>query len=329
MLSKNELWKKIEDGYPKFSKGQRKLADFIQKDYDKAAFLTAARMGEEVGVSESTVVRFAMALGYEGYPGFQKALGEMVRTKLNSIQRMEVTYGRISQGEILATVLHSDIEKIKLTMEAIDHETFEMAVDTILNARKIFVVGIRSCAPLASFLSFYLNLVCDNVIAVNTNSPSEIFEQMLRINEEDAIIGISFPRYSMRTLKALEYASNRKAKVITLTDSVHSPMTLYSSCNLIARSDMASIVDSLVAPLSVVNALVVALCMKKQKEVITTLETLEEIWDEYQVYNKDELNMVGEKVELSGGQEEAKPAGPEASGIGEGYTGVNGEELRG
>lgn len=308
MLSKNELWKKIEDGYPKFSKGQRKLADFIQKDYDKAAFLTAARMGEEVGVSESTVVRFAMALGYEGYPGFQKALGEMVRTKLNSIQRMEVTYGRISQGEILATVLHSDIEKIKLTMEAIDHETFEMAVDTILNARKIFVVGIRSCAPLASFLSFYLNLVCDNVIAVNTNSPSEIFEQMLRINEEDAIIGISFPRYSMRTLKALEYASNRKAKVITLTDSVHSPMTLYSSCNLIARSDMASIVDSLVAPLSVVNALVVALCMKKQKEVITTLETLEEIWDEYQVYNKDELNMVGEKMELSGARGEAEDA---------------------
>lgn len=314
MLSKNELWKKIEDGYPKFSKGQRKLADFIQKDYDKAAFLTAARMGEEVGVSESTVVRFAMALGYEGYPGFQKALGEMVRTKLNSIQRMEVTYGRISQGEILATVLHSDIEKIKLTMEAIDHETFEMAVDTILNARKIFVVGIRSCAPLASFLSFYLNLVCDNVIAVNTNSPSEIFEQMLRINEEDAIIGISFPRYSMRTLKALEYASNRKAKVITLTDSVHSPMTLYSSCNLIARSDMASIVDSLVAPLSVVNALVVALCMKKQKEVITTLETLEEIWDEYQVYNKDELNMVGEKMELSGARGEAEDAQTEVFG---------------
>ena len=304
MRSKNELLKKIEDGYPKFSKGQKKLADFIRLDYDKAAFLTAAKMGEEVGVSESTVVRFAMALGYDGYPGFQRALGEMGRKKLNSIQRMEVTYGRISQGEILTTVLHSDIEKIKLTMEAIDHETFEMAVDTILNARRIYVVGIRSCAPLASFLCFYLNLVCDNVAEVNTNSPSEIFEQMLRINEEDVIIGISFPRYSMRTLKALEYASNRKAKVITLTDSVHSPMTIYSSCNLIARSDMASIVDSLVAPLSVVNALVVALCMKKQKEVIRTLETLEEIWDEYQVYNKDELNMVGDKVEMPGTQED-------------------------
>lgn len=253
-----------------------------------------------MGVSESTVVRFAMALGYDGYPGFQKALGEMVRTKLNSIQRMEVTYGRISQGEILTSVLHSDIEKIKLTMEAIDHESFELAVDTILNARRIYVVGIRSCAPLASFLGFYLNLICEDVTAVSTNSSSEIFEQLLRIGGEDVIIGISFPRYSMRTLKALEFASNRKAKVITLTDSIHSPMTLYSSCNLIARSDMASIVDSLVAPLSVVNALVVSLCMKKQKEVITTLEMLEQIWDEYQVYSKDELNMVDDKVELSG-----------------------------
>lgn len=299
MGNKNELLQKLERNYKKFSKGQKKLADFIREDYDKAAFLTAAKMGEEVGVSESTVVRFAMALGYEGYPEFQKALGELVRTKLNSIQRMEVTYGRISQSEILKTVLQSDIEKIKLTLAAMDHEAFEAAVDTILKARKIYVIGIRSCAPLASFLSFYLNLICDNVIAVNTNSSSEIFEQLIRINEKDVIIGISFPRYSMRTLKALEFASNRQAKVITLTDSVHSPMTLYSSCNLIARSDMASIVDSLVAPLSVVNALVVALCMKKQDEVIKTLETLEDIWDEYQVYSKDELNMIGDKIELS------------------------------
>ena len=162
------------------------------------------------------------------------------------------------------------------------------------------MVCIRICAPLASFLGFYLNLICEDVTAVSTNSSSEIFEQLLRIGGEDVIIGISFPRYSMRTLKALEFASNRKAKVITLTDSIHSPMTLYSSCNLIARSDMASIVDSLVAPLSVVNALVVSLCMKKQKEVITTLEMLEQIWDEYQVYSKDELNMVDDKVELSG-----------------------------
>ena len=295
----NEILKKIEENYSGFSKRQKLLADYITKNYDKAAFLTAAKLGSAVGVSESTVVRFATELGYKGYPGFQKALEELVRTKLNSIQRMEVTYGRITQSEILESVLHSDIDKIKLTLANIDQNAFEMAVDTILNARKIYIVGIRSCAPLAEFLSFYLNLICDNVVPVHTNASSEVFEQMIRIGEEDVIIGISFPRYSMRTLKALEFASNRKAKVITLTDSIHSPINLYSSCNLIARSDMASIVDSLVAPLSVINALVVALCMKKQNEVITTLETLEEIWDEYQVYSSDELNLAEDKVTLT------------------------------
>ena len=211
---------------------------------------------------------------------------------------------RIDRSEILATVLQSDIEKIKQTLESVDNHAFELAVDTILAAKKVYVIGIRSCAPLAKFLTFYLNLICEDVVEVDTNSSSEIFEQLIRIGEEDVIIGISFPRYSMRTLKALEFASNRKAKVITLTDSVHSPMNLYSSCNLIARSDMASIVDSLVAPLSVVNALVVALCMKKQDDVITRLETLEQIWDEYQVYSKDEMNLVGDKVEMSGFQKE-------------------------
>ncbi len=295
----NELLNEIDKNYEQMSKGQKLLADYILKNYDKAVFLTAAKLGKVVGVSESTVVRFATQLGFKGYPGFQKALEELVRNKLNSIQRMEVTYGRISQSEILASVLQSDVEKIKMTLANMDQNAFELAVDTILNARRIYVVGIRSCAPLADFLSFYLNLIFDNVTSVHTNSSSEIFEQLIRIGEEDVIIGISFPRYSMRTLKALEFASNRSAKVITLTDSVHSPMTLYSSCNLIARSDMASIVDSLVAPLSVVNALVVALCMKKQKDVIATLETLEEIWDEYQVYSGDELNQVDDSVSLN------------------------------
>ena len=300
----NELILRMEEKYSKMSKGQRRLADYVRENYDKAVFLTAAKLGETVGVSESTVVRFAIQLGYKGYPGFQKALEELVKNRLNSIQRMEVAYGRISQSEILETVLQSDIDKIKQTLAVIDHKAFNLAIDTILNARKIYVIGIRSCAPLASFFSFYLNLVCDNVTPVTTNSSSEIFEQLIRIDEEDVIVGISFPRYSMRTLKALEFASNRKAKVITLTDSVHSPMNLYSSCNLIARSDMASIVDSLVAPLSVVNALVVALCMKKQDDVIIRLETLEQIWDEYQVYSKDEMNLVGDKVEMSGFQKE-------------------------
>lgn len=294
----NEVIKKINEKYDKLSKGQKKLADYIMKHYDKAAFLTAARLGKTVGVSESTVVRFAMHLGYQGYPDFQKALEEMVRNKLNSIQRMEVAYGRSSQSEILSTVLQSDAEKIKLTLENLDERAFEMAIDILLNARHIYVLGIRSCMPLANFLSFYLNMLFDNVHLIQTSSASEIFEQMIRIGKEDAIIGISFPRYSMRTLKAMEFANNRNAKVITLTDSVHSPMNLYSSCNLIARSDMASIVDSLVAPLSVINALVVALCMKKQKEVVNTLETLEEIWDEYQVYNNDEINFAEDKIVL-------------------------------
>ncbi|HJA06404.1 MAG TPA: MurR/RpiR family transcriptional regulator [Candidatus Mediterraneibacter pullicola] len=294
----NELILRIEEKYAKMSKGQRRLADYVCDNYDKAVFLTAAKLGETVGVSESTVVRFAIQLGYKGYPGFQKALEELVRNKLNSIQRMEVTYGRISQSEILETVLQSDIEKIKQTLTVIDHKAFDLAINTILDAKKIYVIGIRSCAPLASFLAFYLNLICEDVIVVNTNSSSEVFEQLIRIGSDDVIIGISFPRYSMRTLKALEFASNRKAKVITLTDSIHSPMNLYSSCNLIARSDMASIVDSLVAPLSVINALVVALCMKKQGEVIDTLETLEKIWGEYQVYSGDELNPVSDSFSV-------------------------------
>ena len=296
--STNELQMRIEEKYRDLSKGQKRVAEYVLDNYDKAVFLTAARLGEVVGVSESTVVRFATQLGYKGYPEFQKALEELVRNRLNSIQRMKVTYGRISQSQILETVLQSDIEKIKQTLNGIDHSAFNQAIDTILNARKIYVLGIRSCAPLAAFMSFYLNLLCDNVIAVNTNSSSEIFEQLIRIGEEDVIIGISFPRYSQRTLKALEFASKRKAKIITLTDSVHSPINIYSSCNLIARSDMASIVDSLVAPLSVVNALIVALCMKKQEEVIGTLETLEQIWGEYQVYSGDELNHIEDNSEV-------------------------------
>ena len=299
MGTEENLLSRMNTQYHKFSKGQKKLVSYITDNYDKAAFFTAAKLGETVGVSESTVVRFAILLGYKGYPEFQKALEELVRNKLNSIQRMEVTYGRVPQSEILDTVLRADIEKIKLTMENIDHNAFELAVETILEAKSIYIVGIRSCAPLASFLGFYFNLLFDNVHLMHTNSSSELFEQMIHISKDDVIIGISFPRYSMRTLKALEFANNRNAKVITLTDSIHSPMNLYSSCNLIARSDMASIVDSLVAPLSVINALVVALCMRKQKEVTATLEDLEKIWDEYQVYNNDEINLAdGKEIEI-------------------------------
>ena len=271
MSNTNDLLNRINNCYSSMSKGQKLLATYITDNYDKAVFLTAAKMGETVGVSESTVVRFATYLGYKGYPEFQRALEELVRNKLNSVQRMEVTYGRISQSKILETVLSADADKIKTTLEKIDHSAFEVAVSTILEAKNIYIVGIRSC---------------------------ELFEQMVRIGENDVIIGISFPRYSMRTLKALEFANNRSAKVITITDSIHSPMNLYSSCNLIADSDMASIVDSLVAPLSVINALVVALCMKKQKEVAGTLTMLEDIWDEYQVYENDEINYIDDSIKV-------------------------------
>ena len=298
MGNSNDLSNRINEAYSTLSKGQKLLASYITDNYDKAVFLTAAKLGDVVGVSESTVVRFATHLGYKGYPDFQKALEELVRNKLNSAQRMEVAYGRISQSKILESVLHSDAERIKESIEMIDPNAFDMAVETILNAKRIYIVGIRSCAPLAGFLAFYLNMMFDDVRLLSTNSSSELFEQMVRISKDDVIIGISFPRYSMRTLKAMEFANNRSAKVITITDSVHSPMNLYSSCNLIAKSDMASIVDSLVAPLSVINALIVALCMKKQGEVVNTLEMLEDIWDEYQVYENDEINYIDDSMKM-------------------------------
>lgn len=292
----SELIKRIDEHRKEFSKGQKRIAAYIEEHYDKAVFLTAARLGKAVNVSESTVVRFAMQLGYDGYPRFQMALEEYVRQKLNSIQRLEIASGTINQNGILESVLQADAEKIKRTLIEIDKDAFESAINTMLNAKTIYVVGIRSCAPLASFLSFYLQLIFDDVRLLQTNNSSELFEQMVRISEKDVIIGISFPRYSMRTLKALEFANNRNAKVITITDGKHSPMILYSSCNLFAKSDMVSIVDSLVAPLSVINALIVALCMKKQRHVMSTLESLEEIWDEYQVYNNDEINYIDDRM---------------------------------
>lgn len=293
------LLNRLKQQYHSLSKGQKRLADFITQHYDKAVFMTAAKLGAQADVSESTTVRFAMQLGYAGFPEFHRALEELVMNKLTSIQRMQMTYGRVPQGEILSTVLQSDIDKIKMTMEEVSSESFEQAVEMLLKARTIYIVGIRSCAPLASFLGFYLHMIFDDVRLVQTSSASEIFEQMIRIGQEDVMIGISFPRYSMRTQKALEFAARRKARVITITDSVHSPLNRWASCSLIAKSDMASIVDSLVAPLSMINALVVALCMKRQETVVETLKTMEEIWDEYQVYSSDELTAAKGEIKLS------------------------------
>ncbi len=290
---------RMNEKYIKMSKGHKAIAAYISDHYDQAAFMTAAKLGETVGVSESTVVRFAMHLGYEGYPEFQNALAEWVKNKLNSVQKMGAKYGKSTQSEILTSVLSADIEKIQDTIVNLDPAAFEAAVDIILRAQTIYLIGVRSCEPLADFLHFYLNMIRGNVVLIKTTSVSEMFEQMIRVGEKDAVIGISFPRYSMRTLKAMEFANDRNAKVITITDSIHSPMNLYSSCNLLARSDMVSIVDSLVAPLSVINALVVALCLRRPDDVKRNLETLEDVWNNYQVYLNDEINFIDEEPILN------------------------------
>jgi DNA-binding MurR/RpiR family transcriptional regulator len=278
------------------SKGQKKLADYILCNYEKAAFLTALQLGKEVGVSESTVVRFASGLGLEGYPEFQKQLAGMVQEKIHSIERIEIAGGTMAQEMVLDNVMNADADKIKLTLENIDRNAFKIAVDSILDAKNVYIVGVRSCSALATFLEYYLKLVRQNVYLISSSNTSELFEQMLHVSEEDVVIGISFPRYSMRTLKAMEFANNRNAKVIAITDSKHSPMNMYSSCNLLARSDMASIVDSLVAPMSVINALIVALCLRKNEDVIHNLETLEQVIYDYQYDNNDEINLLDEDI---------------------------------
>ncbi|MBD5550317.1 MAG: MurR/RpiR family transcriptional regulator [Lachnospiraceae bacterium] len=285
--------------FKRMSKSQKVIASYISDHYDEAVFMTAAKLGHTLHISESTVVRFALMLGYDGYPEFQEALAAWVKEQLSDIQRIGVKYAGCTQSEVLASVLQSDMDKIRDTIKHLDASTFDTAVDIILKARKVYISGIRSCEPLADFLCFYLNMMRGEVVCIKTTSMSETFEQMLRINERDAFIGISFPRYSMRTLKAMEFANDRNAKVICLTDSIHSPMCMYSSCNLFARSDMVSIVDSLVAPLSVINALVVAMCLKRPAEVKNSLHTLEDVWDRYQVYLNDEINFIDEEPMLN------------------------------
>lgn len=294
-----DILTRINEHYGRMSKGQKAISAFIYDHYDQAVFMTAAKLGETVGVSESTVVRYATYIGYSGYPEFQRDLEDWVQNKINSVQKIGAKYGKSTQSEILSSVLQSDIEKLRDTIHNLDPVAFETAVDIILEAKTVYVMGVRSCEPLADFLHFYLNMIRGNVVLLKTTSVSETFEQMIRIDEKDAMVGISFPRYSMRTLKAMEFANDRNAKVITITDSVHSPMNLYSSCNLLARSDMVSIVDSLVAPLSVINALVVAMCLKRPEEVKKNLNNLEEAWNNYQVYLNDEINFIDEEPMLN------------------------------
>lgn len=279
---------KIEKLYPQMSKGHRKIADFVLSRYDRAAFMTASRLGETAGVSESTVVRFATVLGYEGYPELQKSLRDMVRSKLTSLQRIEVTCDRMGDEDIIEKELNSDIEMIRATLEQTSRRDFYAAVDAINRAERIYIMGLRSSAALASFLAFYFNLVYDNVVVIQTSSASEIFEQIFRINEKDVCIAISFPRYSNQTINALRFAHDRGAAVISITDSDDSPIAGFAKYLLVAKSDMASVVDSLVAPLSLVNALIVAVTMSRRREIAESFDKLEGIWDAYEVYDKIE-----------------------------------------
>ena len=282
-----DLLKTIDNAMPSLSKGQKTIAVYIREHFDKAAYMTAARLGQEVGISEASVVRFARNLGYDGYPELRRVMQETVRMRLTSLQRMEITSSRMGNTHVLDAVLTSDAEKIKYTLDHIDRDAFDRAVTALLEARTIYIVGMRSGAALADFLSYYLGYMFQNVHLIRTTSGSEIFEQMMRMEKDDVLLAVSFPRYSTRMINAVEYARRTGARVISVTDGNHSPIAQNVYAVLTARSDMASFIDSLVAPLSIINALLAAVAQKKQAELSATLAKLESVWDTFHVYNKD------------------------------------------
>lgn len=285
-----DLMRLIQSRFPKLSKGQKLIAEYILKSYDKAAFMTAAKLGVSVGVSESTVVRFANELGFSGYPKLQKALQELIKNKLTTVQRLELSNDYISEGYALKGVLKADMENIRATLEKINYNTFEEVVKKIFEAKRIYIIGLRSSTALAEFLGFYLNIILQNVRTVG-NGISDIFEQMINLEEGDLVIGIGFPRYASRTIDALAFAQDRGANVVAITDSLLSPLASKADYSLIAQSNMASFVDSLVAPLSVINALIIAVGMREKQSITTTFNSLEAIWKEYNVYSYNSKNV--------------------------------------
>lgn len=281
-----DISERIKAIYSTLSKGQKKIANAVLNDYDKVAYLTAAKLGNLVGVSESTVVRFADELGFEGYSQFQLAVQELVRIKLTPNQRIEITKQRIGRGDVIDNVMESDINKIKYTLERLDRKAFIDAVDSIISARTIYITGARSSEPIARHLSYNLSLIFDNVKFIVPTSSSEVFEQMYSINEEDVVIAFSFPRYSSKMINGIKFATQKNAKVVVFTDSDVSPLVEYSDCVLIAQSDMASFMDSLVAPLSIINAIIIEITARREKEITERFDALEKLWDEYEVYAK-------------------------------------------
>ncbi|MCD7889360.1 MAG: MurR/RpiR family transcriptional regulator [Oscillospiraceae bacterium] len=286
MNTSSDLFDLIREREKTASKGHKKIAEYILDHYDKAEYLTAAKLGECVGVSESTVVRFASDLGFSGYPEFQKSLREAARNKLTAVQRIEQS--RLSPEDVFSKVLKNDIEHIRRTLEETDEKNFNSAVDSIINAKHIYILGVRSSAALASFMGYYFQLMRPDVVALRQGSRSELFEQLMRLGEGDLLIGISFPRYSRQTVQALAYAKKKGAETLAITDSLDSPIAENAGNVLLARSDMVSFVDSLVAPMSLINALIAAVSLKNHEEVEKSFAILEEIWDEYDVYQKSE-----------------------------------------
>ncbi|MGN0514951.1 MAG: MurR/RpiR family transcriptional regulator [Lachnospiraceae bacterium] len=284
----------IKGKMPKFSKGQRAIARYILANYDKASYMTAAQLGQNSGVSESTVVRFANELGFDGYPQFQKRMAEYVSEKLSKVNRLELELDEMDSRQIADFVMANDMENIKKTWENLDKAALDEACESIIDARNVYIVAVRSCEALARLFEFYLNTVRKNVFLVTGSGLTEMFEKLMRVHNRDVVIGISFPRYSMGTIKALEFASDRNARIIAITDSKHSPLNLYSSCNLFAKSNMASVVDSFAAPISLINVLIVSICMKQKEEVLNNISMLEQIWKDYQVVQSDELDYLDE-----------------------------------
>ena len=276
----------LQENEPTFSKGQKRIARYITDCYDKAAFMTANRLGKTVGVSESTVVRFAVDLGFDGYPSMQKAMQEMVLNRLTSVQRIEVANNRFGDQDVVSMVLHEDMDRLRQTADTLDREAFQKSVQALMGARRIYVLGVRSTSALANFLGYYLNYMFDNVHVITASGIGEIFEKLVGIGAEDVVVAFSFPRYSTSIIKGAQFCRSVGARVIGITNSAVSPLA--DSCDyvLAAKSDMVSLVDSLVAPMSVVNALVVALAAQKQQTLAKTFDTLERVWEEYNVYEK-------------------------------------------
>lgn len=281
-----DISQRIRASYTELSKGQKKIADAILNNYDKIAYMTASKLGSTVGVSESTVVRFANELGFVGYADFQRSIQELVRIKLTPNQRIEVTKQRIGHGDILETVMESDMSKLRYSLERINRNDFYKSVDAILAAKNIYVMGARSAEALAMVLQYNLSLIFDNVKFIKPTSTAEVLEQMLSIGSDDVIIAFSFPRYSSKIVNAVKYAKQNHATVIVFTDSEISPLAEHASYLLTAQSDMASFMDSLVAPISIINAIVVEITARREKDITERFDRLEKVWDEYEVYTK-------------------------------------------